>query len=126
MASMTAPASAQKQEIVLRRLPYGLACNMVDDGTFRGSWVYCWVGLSPHPTRHAKLDLNGQFSVTATTPLPQGLGGPGQPFGTNVDLGPFRCVPLHTGVKCTVIATGSFNIAAGKNLGVTPISVADQ
>jgi hypothetical protein len=95
-----------KEAIVLSRLPYGLACNMVDDGTFSGSWVYCWVGSGAHPARHAKLNLNGQFSVTATTALPQGLGGPGQPFGTNVDLGPFLCVPLHTGVKCTVLATG--------------------
>jgi hypothetical protein len=99
-------SNAPKEAIVLALLPYGLTCNMVDDGTFSGSWVYCWVGSSPHPARHAKLNLNGHFSVTATTALPQGLGGPGQPFGTDVDLGPFRCVPLHTGVKCTVLATG--------------------
>jgi hypothetical protein len=100
-------SNTPKQAIVLARLPYGLTCNMVDDGTFSGSWVYCWVGSSPHPALHAKLNLNGQFSVTATTALPQGLGGPGQPFGTDVDLGPFRCIPLHTGVKCTVLATGN-------------------
>jgi hypothetical protein len=112
-------SNTPKEAIVLARLPYGLTCNMVDDGTFSGSWVYCWVGSSPHPARHAKLNLHSQFSVTATTALPQGLGGPGQPFGTNVDLGPFRCVPLHTGVKCTVLATGK-GFLINQN-GATPV-----
>jgi hypothetical protein len=98
------PGKARKKDAIL--LAPLAACHMTDDGTFRGSWVYCWIGSSPHPRRHVKLDINGHFSLTATTAIPLGLGGPNVAYGTLVTAGRFRCQALRSGVKCTVISTG--------------------
>jgi hypothetical protein len=81
--------------------PY--ACHLVDNGTFKGSWVYCWTDRN---SRHVKLDLTGHFSLTAKTPLPQGLGGPGEQVGTRVTAGRFRCDVVPAAIECIVIATG--------------------
>jgi len=101
-------------------LAYGVTCNMTDDGSFGGSWVYCWIGGSPDPTRHVKLDLDGQFSATATTAIPMGLGGRSTPYGGQVTVGRFRCQSLRSGIKCTVVSTGKgflFNINAATPVG---------
>ena len=93
---------------------------MTDDGSFVGSWVYCWIGGNPHPVRHVKLNLNGQFSVAATTAIPLGLGGRATPYGTQVTVGRFRCQSLRSGIKCTVISTRRgflFNISGASRVG---------
>jgi hypothetical protein len=96
----------RKQAIVFSPLAYGISCNMTDDGSFVGSSVYCWIGGNPHPVRHVKLNLDGQFSVTATMARPTGLGGRSTPYGGQVTLGRFRCQSLRAGIKCTVISSG--------------------
>ncbi len=101
------PGKARKKDaVVFSPLRYGVTCHMTDDGSFRGSWVYCWIGLPPHPKRHVKLSLDGQFSVAVTTAIPLGLGGPVPPYGTRFTVGRFRCQSLRSGMKCTVISTG--------------------
>jgi hypothetical protein len=108
-----------KEAVVFSPLAYGLSCNMTDGGGSGGSWVYCWIGGSPNPTHHVKLDLDGQFSVTATTAIPPGLGGRSTPYGGEVTVGRFRCQSLRSGIKCTVVSTGKgflFNIN-----GATPV-----
>jgi hypothetical protein len=115
------PGKALKKEaIVFSPLAYGVSCHMADDGSFRGSWVYCWIGGNPHPARHVKLDINGRFSVSATTPIPLGLGGQSTPYGGQVTAGRFRCQSLRSGIKCTVISTGKgflFNINGASRVG---------
>ena len=99
-------ASPVRQSVVITK---DVTCHMVDNGTARGSWVYCYVGLSAHPKRHAKLSLNGHFSLTATTPLPGGLGGPLPRSGEKTTVGRFQCEvvnPHADSIKCTVVATG--------------------
>jgi hypothetical protein len=102
----SAAANARKEAVILGY--QDTACHLVDDGTFNGTWVYCWdVSAAGVPTTvHAKLDLNGQFSTLTTTALPSGLGGPLPPVPYHVDLGPFRCEGLSSGIECTVLATG--------------------
>ena len=107
-----APGSKQhsktlkEEAIVFSPLAYGHLLNMTDDGSFRGSWVYCWIGSTSHPSRHVKLNLNGQFSVTATTAIPKGLGGRSTPYGTPGDRWTLRLPVLRSGIKCTVIRSG--------------------
>jgi hypothetical protein len=103
---VTAGKALKKEAIVFSPLAYGISCHMTDDGSSRGSWVYCWIGGNPHPARHVKLDLNGQFSLTATTAIPLGLGGRSTPYGTQVTVGRFRCQSLHSGIRCTVVQSG--------------------
>jgi hypothetical protein len=82
--------------------------------------IYCWIGSSPDPTRHVKLDLNGQFSLTAKTAMPKGLGGRSTPYGGQVTVGRFRCASLRSGIKCTEVRTGRgfvFNIAGVTRVG---------
>jgi hypothetical protein len=98
--------AARAEAVVFSPLAYGISCHMTDDGSFGGSWVYCWIGGNSHPTRHVKLDLHGQFSVAATTPIPPGLGGPSLAYGRHVRVGRFRCQSLRSGMKCTAISTG--------------------
>ena len=117
---VTSGKAPQKDAIVFSPLRYGVTCHMTDDGSFRGSWVYCWIGGNPHPTRHVKLNPDGRFSATATTPIPQGLGGPVPPYGTRVTAGRFRCQSLRSGMKCTVISTGKgflFSIQGARRVG---------
>jgi hypothetical protein len=109
----------KNEAVVFSPLAYGLSCNMTDGGSSGGSWVYCWIGSSPDPTHHVKLDLDGQFSITATTAIPPGLGGRSTPYGGEVTVGRFRCQSLRSGIKCTVVSTGKgflFNIN-----GATPV-----
>lgn len=107
------PCTPPIQAIVFSPLSYGISCHITDDGTYSGSWVYCWIGGGASPTHHIKLNLNGKFSLTTTTPIPLGLGGRDTPYGSQVTAGRFRCQSLRSGMKCTVIATGRgfvFNI----------------
>jgi hypothetical protein len=123
--AVVTPAGGQtnapkKQAILFSPLAYGISCNMTDDGSFGGSWVYCWIGGAPQPTRHAKLNVDGRVSVTATTAVPLGLGGRSTPYGGQVTVGRFRCQSLRSGIKCTVVSTGKgflFNIN-----GATPVA----
>jgi hypothetical protein len=101
-----APAKSAESAIVFSPLAYGITCHMTDDGSFTGSWVYCWIGANPHPAVHVKLNLDGRFSLTATTAIPVGLGGRSTPYGIQVTVGRFRCQSLHSGMKCTVIQSG--------------------
>jgi hypothetical protein len=103
---VTSGKAPKKDAVVFSPLRYGVTCHMTDDGSFRGSWVYCWIGGKPHPTRHVKLNLDGRFSVAATTAIPLGLGGPVTPYGTRVTVGRFRCLSLRSGMRCTVIRSG--------------------
>jgi sugar lactone lactonase YvrE len=106
-------AKSAESAIVFSPLAYGITCHMTDDGSSAGSWVYCWIGGNPHPSRHVKLDVDGQFSATATTAIPLGLGGRATPYGAQVTVGRFRCQSLRSGIKCTVTSTGKgfrFNI----------------
>jgi hypothetical protein len=73
-----------------------------------------------------KLDLTGHLSLTAKTPLPQGLGGPGEQVGTRVMSGRFRCEVVPAAIECIVIATGkgfllsnSRVVAVGSGTGAT-------
>jgi hypothetical protein len=117
---LTPRKAPKKDAVVFSPLAYGISCHMTDDGSFRGSWVYCWIGGNPHPTRHAKLNLNGLFSVAATTVIPLGLGGRSTAYGTQVTVGRFRCKSLHSGMKCTVISNGRgflFNKSGASRVG---------
>ncbi len=112
--------SPVESAIVFSPLAYGITCHVTDDGSSNGSWVYCWIGGNPHPTRHVKMDADGQFSATATTAIPVGLGGRSTPYGGQVTIGRFRCQSLHSGIECTVVSTGKgflFN-----NNGATPVA----
>jgi hypothetical protein len=105
-ASVKVYKARRAEAVVFSPLAYVISCHMTDDGSFGGSWVYCWIGGNSHPTRHVKLDLHGQFSVAATTPIPLGLGGPSLAYGRRVRVGRFRCQSLRSGMKCTVTRTG--------------------
>jgi hypothetical protein len=86
--------------MLLAHVPY--ACHLVDHGTVADAWVYCWNGHK----HHVKLDPTGRYSLTATTPIPMGLGGPGEIAGTRVKVGRFRCAVLRAAIECVVAATG--------------------
>ena len=117
---ITAGKAVKKDAVVFSPLPYGVTCHMTDDGTVRGSWVYCWIGGKPHPSHHVKLNLDGHFSVAVTTAIPLGLGGPVPPYGTRFTVGRFRCQSLRSGMKCTVISSGKgflFNNKGARRVG---------
>ena len=117
---ITPGKAVKKDAVVFSPLRYGVTCHMTDDGTFRGSWVYCWIGGNPHPSRHVKLNLDGTFSVAVTTAMPLGLGGPVPPYGTRFTAGRFRCQSLRSGMKCTVITSGKgflFNNKGARRVG---------
>lgn len=100
------------------------ACQMVDDGTVAGSWVYCW---NLKNTRHVKLTVDGQFSTTATAPIPIGLGGPGDRVGTQVNVGRFRCDVLMRAVRCTVRSSGKGILLTNKTVvGVNSAAAPNQ
>jgi hypothetical protein len=98
-------------------LPQGsrFICNMVDEGpSSPKAWVYCWEYLSGGSVgRHVRLDPGGGVSLSATEPVPVGIGGPGQPYGAWVTIGRFRCEVLKQGVECVVVATGKGFLAKG-------------
>jgi hypothetical protein len=83
--------------------PFPFICEMVDEGS--EAWVYCWEGTRGN-TRHVLLDPAGQVSLTATEPLPSGIGGPGVPYGAWLTIGRFRCEVLHKGIECVLISSG--------------------
>jgi hypothetical protein len=94
-------AATPQGPVVFSPLAYGISCYLTRD------WVFCWIGSSlPPAPHHAKLGRNGKFSVTATVPIPLGLGGRDTAYGAHLDFGRFRCQSLRSGMKCTVIATG--------------------
>jgi hypothetical protein len=100
-AARSAAAPEPTRTVILSALPF--ACEMVDEGA--EAWVYCWEG-QPNVKRHVKLEPTGEVSQTAMVPLPQGLGGPGEPYGAWLTIGRFRCEVMHQGIECVVIATG--------------------
>jgi hypothetical protein len=79
------------------------ACQILDDGSSDGSWVYCW---NLKKTGHVKLAPDGSLSLSATAPVPQGIGGPGRIPGTRVNVGRFTCEIQQRAIECTVRATG--------------------
>jgi hypothetical protein len=82
--------------------PFRFACEMVDDET--QARVYCWE--SGGRERHVRLDPSGEVNQSVEEAPPQGIGGPGEPYGAWVTIGRFRCEVLRRGVQCVVIATG--------------------
>ena len=93
-------ATAWKQTVERIILAAPGACQMKDDGTPTGSFVYCWLRK-----RHGRLSLDGSVD-TKKHPQPSGLGGPGQRPGTVVTAGRLRCKVHRTNVTCWVRATG--------------------
>ena len=80
---------------------------MTDDGSLRGSWVYCWTGRSEsRPIRSVKVGLDGRLELGATIPEILGKGGPSLPYGSQETVGRFRCVPQRLGMRCAVIRSG--------------------
>src|SRR3954454_5198474 len=82
-----------------------VTCELTDDGTPPGSWVYCWRGVRG-TARHARLKANGTVDMRHRQKLPSGLGGPPISAGTTSTAGRFRCRAQNNGVKCWVRATG--------------------
>ena len=82
--------------------PFRFGCEMVDDGT--QARVYCWERGGR--ARHVRLDPSGEVNQSVEEAPPQGIGGPGEPYGAWVTVGRFRCEVLRRGVECVVIATG--------------------
>ena len=83
------------------------SCYIRDDGSARGSWVYCWTGLSERrPIRSVKMGLDGRLDLVATIPVIQGKGGPPLRVGGQLAVGRFRCLSLRSGFKCTVVQSG--------------------
>jgi hypothetical protein len=114
------PGIAQKKSAYV--LSPVATCYMTDDGSFRGSWVYCWIGANPRSRRHIKLDVDGRFNVAVTraSPGPLGIGGRDEPYGTRVTVGRFRCRVLRSGMRCTVIRSGKgflFNSSGTRRVG---------
>ncbi|HTZ88574.1 MAG TPA: hypothetical protein VMB05_18070 [Solirubrobacteraceae bacterium] len=93
------------------------ACQLVDEGSSSGAWVYCW-----NQSKHVKLTDDGQFSLTQTAPVPSGLGGPGEVPGSQLYVGRFRCDVLAHAVRCTVRSTGKGFLLT--NTSVTAVSSA--
>jgi hypothetical protein len=94
----TPPAT---KAVLLTSFPF--ACEMADEGA--EVRVYCWEGSNGN-ARHVLLDSAGEVSLTATEPLPSGLGGPGLPYGAWLTIGRFRCEVLRQGIECVLISSG--------------------
>jgi hypothetical protein len=112
-------ASAWKhtpEQILLTRNDIA-ACELHDDGTPPGSFVYCWIDNR----RHARLAADGSVNSKHRQDLPLGIGGPGLPVGRIVTAGRFRCQVHRRNVTCWVRGSGKgmrFN-AKGKAKRVT-------
>jgi hypothetical protein len=97
-------ASAWKhtpEQIVLTRNDLA-ACQLHDDGTPPGSFVYCWI----NNRRHARLAADGTVNSKHRQALPLGIGGPGLPAGRIVTAGRFRCQTHRRNVTCWVRSSG--------------------
>lgn len=92
--------------IVFSPPPARLSCQMNDDGTASGAWVYCWVGTNGRRTPRVRMGLDGRLNRTHRQALPRGLGGPSLAYGKRVSVGRFRCQSQRSGLKCTVIESG--------------------
>jgi hypothetical protein len=119
---VTVGTAQKKTRYILTPLPHGVTCYMTDDGSFAGSWVYCWIGSNPYSARHIKLSLDGRFNVAVTRASagPLGIGGRDDPYGTKVTVGRFRCVILRSAIRCTVVQSGKgflFNSARVRRVG---------
>ena len=96
----------------------GVLCNMSDDPGAHGPHaveVLC-EGFASHPARYAKAILRGNGAISfCRTRRASGCNllcgceenTPTLAFGKQVDVGRFRCESLRTGVRCTIIRTGS-------------------
>jgi hypothetical protein len=101
LAARSAAAPEPTRAVILS--PLSFACELVEEGA--DTWVYCWEG-QPNVKRQVKLEPTGEVSQTATVPLPEGIGGPGVPYGAWITVGQFRCEVMRQGIECVVIATG--------------------
>jgi hypothetical protein len=117
----TTPGSARPESaIVFAPPPARISCQMTDDGSVRGSWVYCWIGRDRGRTPHVKMGPGGRLDRTVKQTLPQGLGGPSTALGKRVTVGRFRCRPQRRGMRCTVVKSGKgfrFNRDGAKRVG---------
>lgn len=65
----TAGIAPTKEALIFSPSPVGGSCLMTDDGSLRGSWVYCWTGRSEsRPIRSVKVGLDGRLELGATIP----------------------------------------------------------
>jgi hypothetical protein len=109
-----------KQAVVFGRSPLRVSCEMRDDGSDSGSYVYCWVGLGRSGTPHVRMGPSGRIDKVVRQALPTGLGGPTLPYGKHVSTGRFRCESRRSGLRCTVARTGKgfvFNNSGAKRVG---------
>jgi hypothetical protein len=122
VASAAAPVGTRA--VILSPFPF--LCDLdAEDAEPR---VYCWEsGPGGALKRHVRLDADGAVSETATAPIPQGIGGPGVPYGAWYTVGPFRCELLRQGIECVVVATGKgFLITRNRIAEVqTPAGIAE-
>jgi hypothetical protein len=89
--------------VVFAPAPASVSCAMTDDGTARGSRVYCWVGRDRGATPRVTMGPDGRLDRKTRHALPPGLGGPSLAYGSSVTLGRFRCTSRRSGLRCVVI-----------------------
>lgn len=88
------------------RTSAGLTCQIRDDGSDPGSWVYCWRGVKGR-SQHVRLNADGSVDTVHRQTLPLGLGGPTPPWNTSTTTARFRCIDAHAGLRCTLRKTGA-------------------
>ena len=99
-AAGSSPAAwKQTEQHILLAAP--AACQLEDDGTPAGSFVYCWTGR-----RHGRLALDGTIDTKKKVTRPLGIGGPDMRVGHVRTAERFRCKVHRTNVTCWVRATG--------------------
>jgi hypothetical protein len=89
-----------------------LSCEMGDSGNFHG--VICQAGGPGERGAHrVTMDANGGLKFCTEGKHRRCVGcvcdeghGPVLAFGRHVDVGPFRCESLRTGIRCTVVKIG--------------------
>jgi hypothetical protein len=95
-----------EQTVVFGRSPLRVSCELYDDHTTTGSYVYCWVGLGRPGMPHVRMGPDGRLDRGRKQTLPTGLGGHTLPYGKRVTAGRFRCTSQRSGLRCIVIRTG--------------------
>lgn len=109
---------AAAEALIFSPLPDGPSCLMRDDGSLRGSWVYCWIGPSERrATLHVKMGVDGRLDLASTIPETLGKGGPSLRYGSQVTVGRFRCLSLRAGVRCTVVRSGKGFLISSTTVG---------